>query len=158
MPGIVHKTLFGMVCASIFLAGPAWADNAAKITLEDGRTAIIANGALEAASAGSYSIAVYDDDALIDFVMGTVQGRDGSLFTDAGEPRVEYADINNDGNDEMIIVKLTAGSGNYMQVDALSVGENAIKLVTRLETDGSQDYIAQLKQACEQGKCATVEP
>lgn len=86
---------------------------------------------------------------LLDFIAGGVFSRDGSIFQDNGKPRVEFTDINGDGNKELIVSQLTAGSGNYLRVDAFSLGPDSINKVLSIQSDTKSDYISLLKELCE---------
>ncbi|WP_434777630.1 PliI family lysozyme inhibitor of I-type lysozyme [Neisseria sp. Ec49-e6-T10] len=119
-----------------------FAYNGKIITLPDSRVAVVASGDLEGASVGSYSLAIYTNSDLIDFVVGAIFPRDGSIFMDNGEPRVEFADMNGDGKEEIVITKLTAGSGAYLEVDILSIEDKSIKLLAR---ETGEDKTAILK-------------
>jgi hypothetical protein len=138
-------------CAVMLLPAPALARDGVAITLPDKRVAVVSEGDLEPASIGSYSIAVFKDRDLVDFVAGAVFSRDGSLFQDNGQPRVEFADITGDGTKDLILSKLTAGSGNHLEVDALRIGSHSVKLLARVQTDTKHDVAAALRAACKHG-------
>src|SRR6516164_3546261 len=100
--------------AALLATAPAMAKHGVIITLPDRRVAVLSEGDLEGASIGSYSVAVFKDRSLINFEAGAVCSRDGSIFENNGRPRVKFADIAGDGTQELIVSKLTAGSGNYL--------------------------------------------
>lgn len=104
--------LTALVCAELLSVPAAAASDAAVVRLPDHRFAVLAEGAMESASIGSYSIAVFQDKELTELRGGGVFSRDGSLFEDSGKPRVQFADITGDGVNELILSTLTGGSGN----------------------------------------------
>ncbi|MBC8950901.1 PliI/PliC-like inhibitor of I-type lysozyme [Xenorhabdus ehlersii] len=79
--------------------------------------------------------------------------RDRSVFEDNGTPRIKFADIDGDGAKELIVSKLTAGSGNYLEVDALKISKKNVKLLTRIYINGNNDPIKSLHAVCKRGKC-----
>lgn len=139
--------------ASVLFLSSAMAEDGVLVSLPDKRVAVISKGDLEFASIGSYTVALYKDDTLIDFIGGGVFPRDGSVFDDNGKPSVEFADITGDGNPEMIISKLTAGSGNYLDVDVLKLTDVAVERVLNFSSDTNKKIIEEAKQAYQkQGK------
>ena len=146
-------SLVGVV-AALLMAGVVSAKDGVAVTLPDKRVAVLSVGDVEPASIGSYSVAIFKDRSLMDFAAGAIFPRNGSLFQDNGAPRVKFADINGDGIKEMIVSLLTAGSGNYMQVDALRIDSRSILLLTRIQTEARHDAVTELKAACKRGKCS----
>ncbi|KGW59992.1 PliI family lysozyme inhibitor of I-type lysozyme [Burkholderia pseudomallei] len=134
-------------CTVMLLAIPVQARDGVVVNLPDKRVAVLSEGDREPASIGSYSIAVFKDKDLIDFVAGAVFSRDGSFFQDNGKPRVRFADVTGDGIKDLIVSKLTAGSGNYLEVDALRIDSNSIRLLVRVETDTQHDEVVVLRSA-----------
>lgn len=142
-------------CTAALLTMPAQARDGVAVTLPDKRMAVLSEGDREPASVGSYSIAIFKDSTLTDFVTGAVLSRDGSLFQDSGKPRVTFADITGDGTRDLIVSKLTAGSGNYLEVDALRIDSKSVQLLVRVNIDTRHDEIAALRSAykkCTRGK------
>ena len=133
----------------MILSNLAIAKDGVFISLPDKRVAVLSEGDLERNSIGSYSVVVFKDAALIDFEAGVVFSRDGTIFQDNGKPRVKFADITGDGTKELIISKLTAGSGNYLEVDVLRINAHSIRLLIRLNLNTKDDEIAMLKMACQ---------
>ena len=142
-----------LAASSGLLASPAMAKDGAAIDLPDQRVAVLSAGDLELASIGSYSVAVFKDRSLMDFETGAVFSRNGSFLQDDGQPRVKFADITGDGIAELIVSKLTAGSGNYLEVDALRIDSRGVRLVARVQTMTDHDEIAELKAACRRDRC-----
>ncbi len=76
--------------ASIGFAGlPAMAKDGVAIALPDQRVAVLSEGDLEAASMGSYSVAVFKDAQLLHFDAGAVFSRNGTIFRDDDKLRVK---------------------------------------------------------------------
>ncbi|WP_342335414.1 PliI family lysozyme inhibitor of I-type lysozyme [Burkholderia pseudomallei] len=138
-------------CATMLLSVPALGRDGVAINLPDKRVAVLSEGDLEPASGGSYSIAVFKDRDLVDFLAGAVFSRDGSFFQDNGKPRAEFADITGDGTKDLILSKLTAGSGNYLEADALRIEAHSVKLLVRVQTDTNHNVVAALKAAYKRG-------
>ena len=110
----------------------------------------IAEGDQEPASIGSYSVAIFKTPELMDFISGGVFSRDGSIFESNGMPRILFDDITGDKNQEIIIKKFTAGSGNYVEVDVLRPETDSVKLLLRIKTIDNPHIIDQLRSAWEQ--------
>lgn len=126
----------------------AYAEHGVSVPLANDYVAVISQGDLESASIGTYSVAIFKDKTLQDFITGAIFTRDGSIFKDNGAPRVELVDVTGDGKNEIIVTSLTAGSGNYVQVDALGFNESTkeIKLVKRIQSDTKKNNIKLLKK------------
>ncbi len=126
----------------------AYAADGQKISLPDHRVAVISTGDLESASIGSYAVSVYADSELVDFKAGAVFARDGSIFTDNGQARVQLIDMTGDKQVEMVVSQLTAGSGNAMQIDVLSLGKNKVQLLAseQATSQNQKQVIQKLKK------------
>ncbi|WP_245759006.1 PliI family lysozyme inhibitor of I-type lysozyme [Xenorhabdus koppenhoeferi] len=147
--------VFSLITLS--LSTPVIAKNGTLIHLPDTRFAVLSVGDLENASAGSYSIAVFRDKELIDFETGEIFSRDGSVFDDNNKPRITFADIDGDGSKELVVSKLSAGSGNYLEVDALKITDKNVKLLVRININGKNDPIKSLRALCKRDKCGEQE-
>ncbi|CDG21086.1 conserved exported protein of unknown function [Xenorhabdus poinarii G6] len=154
----IIKTIAISTLLTLSLSTPASAREGKLINLPDKRFAVLSTGDLESASIGSYSIAIFKDKELIDFVTGAIFERDGSVFEDNGHPRINFADIDGDGVKELIVSKLTAGSGRYLEVDALKVSEKNVRLLTRIHINENNDPIKVLRAICKRGKCVEQQP
>ncbi|WP_426577610.1 PliI family lysozyme inhibitor of I-type lysozyme [Xenorhabdus stockiae] len=152
---IVKKIKFSVLATlfTLLLSYPAFAKDGVLINLPDKKFAVISVGDLESASIGSYSIAVFQDSELTEFTTGAVFSRNGSIFEDDGKPRTTFADIDGDGSKELIISKLTAGSGNYLEVDALKITDKDVKLLTRINTNSTNNIIRLLRNHCKKEQC-----
>nr|WP_319926369.1 MULTISPECIES: PliI family lysozyme inhibitor of I-type lysozyme [unclassified Xenorhabdus] len=147
------RTIAILSLIALSLSTPAIAKDGTLINLPDKRFAVLSVGDLESESIGSYSIAVFKDKDLTEFETGAVFSRDGSVFDDSNKPRVTFADINGDGSKELIISKLSVGSGNYLEVDALKITDKNVKLLTRININGKNDPIKSLRTLCKRGEC-----
>ncbi|WP_232326242.1 PliI family lysozyme inhibitor of I-type lysozyme [Xenorhabdus hominickii] len=138
---------------ALSLSTLAIARDGVLIHLPDKRFAVLSVGDLESESAGSYSIAIFKDKDLINFETGAVFSRDGSVFDDNHKPRIAFADINDDGSKELVVSKLTVGSGNYLEVDALKITDKNVKLLSRIYINSTIDPIKTLLKLCKRGEC-----
>ncbi|MBD2811451.1 PliI family lysozyme inhibitor of I-type lysozyme [Xenorhabdus sp. Vera] len=147
--------IFSLITLS--LSTPVIAKNGTLIHLPDTRFAVLSVGDLENASVGSYSIAVFKDKELIDFETGGIFSRDGSVFDDSNKPRITFADIDGDGSKELVVSKLSAGSGNYLEVDALKITDKNVKLLVRININGKNNPIKSLRALCKRSECVEQE-
>lgn len=92
-----------------------------------GRTAVIAEGDLEARSIGSYSVRLYASDgaqaagdATI-YQSGIILERNGTIED------VRLADIDGKGGDEIVVLIRSTESGGYLSAQALSFANNQIE-------------------------------
>ena len=102
-----------VACAWLF-ASVANADAeryARAIALPGGRTAIVAEGDLEARSIGTYSVRIYRDAALMTYESGLIAPRDGVVED------VRIADLDGKGEQLVVIVR-SVGSGGYLSAQA----------------------------------------
>ena len=141
----LFSPLMIVVLSSCFFAS-SFAKDGIRLTLPSEKIAVISNGDLEAASIGTYSVVVYKNNDLIDFESGAIFSRDGSLFQDDGKPRVKFADIDGDGSPELIVIKTSAGSGNYTEVDAIRITENKVDLLIRIHSDTRKNEVVELQK------------
>jgi hypothetical protein len=115
-----------------------------------GYTAVISEGDLEPASAGSYTVIVYPNSRLESFVSSITLPRNGSLFVDSGKPRVGFADIAGDGQRDLLVKTVSAGSGSYVSADALRI-DNKTGRITQIahvaNLSPEADVTAALKRA-----------
>jgi hypothetical protein len=105
-----------------------------------------ASGPREAASAGSYAVRVYGarnpQFPTDDFITGIMRPRDGSLT------RLDWRDVLNDGNKELVVVCISAGSGGYVSADALRLSGGKIVLVASVRgIDPKRDLVQALRAA-----------
>lgn len=131
---------------SLTLTSQAFAQKAEKFKLPNAQWLVVSEGALENASIGSYSMTIFNDENLVDFVEGAIFSRDGSLFTDGGAARIEFLDINQDGQSEIIVTKLTAGSGRHLEIDLIISKNNQLQRVAKTSGTNREEMMTELKQ------------
>ncbi|MBD2819173.1 hypothetical protein ID852_00380 [Xenorhabdus sp. 42] len=149
---IIKKIIIPSLITPLLLT-PATANDDALIYLPDKRFAVMSVGDLESESMGSYSIAIFKDKNLSDFETGTVLSREGLVFDYNNKPRITFADINGDGSEELIVSKLSVGNTNHLEVDALEITDQHIKLLTRIYINGRNDPIQSLRALCKRNQC-----
>ena len=103
----------------------------AKLVLPTGQTIVVAEGDFEARSIGSFSVRLYDAAPIPDettfFTSGLVRPRDGTV------EKASAADIDGDGDLEVVIVIRSAGSGGYQSVQAVAVAKDQLVFMAALE-------------------------
>lgn len=142
----MKQSLLIPLLLSLTFASQAFAQKMEKFQLPNKQWVVISEGALENASIGSYSITLFNDENLIDFVQGTIFSREGSLFTDGGAARIEFLDINNDDQAEILITKLTAGSGQHLEIDLIIYKNNQLQRIAKTSGTNREEMVAALKQ------------
>lgn len=139
--------LLSTILIAIAIVHPAEARNGFVLRLPDNRVAVLSEGDLEPASVGSFSITVFTSDDLSEFMTGGVFARDGSFLDNMGKPYVSFADITGDGKPELLVLSLTAGSGNYLSVQVLDISDNPVRSVVTFNTDTKHDVEKEAKAA-----------
>ena len=118
----MHRWILGVgLCLA---AGAATADSeryAQKIALPDGRTAVVAEGDLEARSIGTYSVRLYRDADLAQFESGTIEERNGTIED------VRVADLDGKGDNQLVVVVRSVGTGGYLSAQAFSFDNGRIE-------------------------------
>jgi len=113
-----------MYVALVLFAGTAAADTerfAQKLALPDGQTAVVAEGDLEARSIGTYSVRLYRDADLVQFESGMIKARDGVVEA------VRIADLNGKGDNQLIVIVRSVGTGGYVSAQAFSFDNGRIE-------------------------------
>ena len=102
-----------------------------KLTLPTGQTLVVAEGDLEARSIGSFSVRLYKADETPDetafFTSGLFRERDGFV-----EDAI-LADINGDGQWELIVIVRSAGSGGYRSAHAFAIKKDKVVFLAMRE-------------------------
>jgi hypothetical protein len=118
----------------------------AKLALPTGQTVVVAEGDFEARSIGSFSVRLYDAAPIPDettfFTSGLVRPRDGTV------ERAIAADVNGDGNVEIVVVIRSAGSGGYQSAQAVAVAKNQLVFMAGLDNlESSADPVEALRRS-----------
>ena len=105
---------------------------------------VVEESASEPRSIGSYSIRLYDlkspDFPTDNFVSGIVRARDGTVQS------IEKADINKDGEEDLVVLIRSAGSGGYLQVEAFQCIDGEIEVIASvLDLDPKAKYLEKLR-------------
>jgi len=150
------------LCISLALASNVtWAAEAEapdthskQVYLTSGQLALASMGSLEPMSIGSYALRMYkplDVEFPYDnFLVGLVRSRDGVLDS------VTLADINGDGQDEVIVIMSSAGSGNYFAADAIEFNAGKLNCIASVDfVDGNAALLSTLRQAYQQNSISS---
>ena len=105
---------------------------------------VVEESALEPRSIGSYSIRLYGlttpDFPTDNFVSGIVRARDGTVQS------IEKADINKDGEEDLVVLIRSAGSGGYLQAEAFQCIDGEVEVIASvLDLDPKTKYLAKLR-------------
>lgn len=105
---------------------------------------VVQESALEPRSIGSYSVRLYAlknlDWPTDNFVSGIVRSRDGTIQS------IEKSDINKDGEEDLVVLIRSAGSGGYLQAEAFQCIDGEVKVIASvLELDPKAKYLEELK-------------
>lgn len=76
---------------------------------------VVAQESGEPASIGTYSVRLYRDLSTGDYAGGIIRPRDGELR------QAELKDVDGDGQPELAVTLVTAGSGNYTTLDVYKI-------------------------------------
>lgn len=125
-------------------ANAADKDRIKTATMPQGMTVIVAEGDLEPRGAGSYSLRLYakNDPAYPydRYSAGLVRPRNGTV------EEIKFADVNQDGKADIIVITRYTGSGAYITVDAYSVGKKSVQFLTSIAgMDAKKDAVKALK-------------
>jgi len=126
--------LVAVLLSLTFLTSPARAQDlndgfSQGMNLPTKQSIVVSEGTDEAKSMGSYAIRLYAAPGpsglrFENFQDGKIVKRDGSL------KKVELADIDGDGNPEVIVIIQSAGSGGYIDAEAWKVDKNKLMLLS----------------------------
>lgn len=135
---------FALLAAAFTLAPREQADML-ETKMPDGRLVIVSEGPKEAASIGSYVVHVYGasnpQSPTDDHIAGIVMPRDGSLH------RLEVADIDGDGSEDLVVVVESAGTGSYLSADAFHLtGDRIEHIASAHDLDPDTNILAALRE------------
>ncbi|MDA7641136.1 PliI family lysozyme inhibitor of I-type lysozyme [Opitutaceae bacterium] len=116
----------------------------ASIQLSHSTYLVVEESSDEPKSIGSYSIRLYNltnpDFPTDNFVSGIVRGRDGTIQS------IEKADINKDGEEDLVVLIRSAGSGGYLQAEAFQcIGGGVEVIASVLDLDPKAKYLEELR-------------
>ncbi len=96
--------------------------------LSSGKLAVASEGNIEPRSIGSYALRIYTaatpEFPFDDFIVGTVNSRDGSI------EKVITHDFDRDGLDEIIVIMRSVGTGSYLSADAFKYEKGSLSLLS----------------------------
>ena len=135
------RALFAALCMVASCAQAAEpARFVARQALPDGKHVVVAEGDFEARSVGSYSIRLYSAAKEMTFSSGLILPRNGSV------ENVVISDVNADGQDELIVVVRSVGSGSSVSAQAFSVANGDVTpLVSVSDLHPDADLLAALR-------------
>jgi hypothetical protein len=118
----------------------------AKIALPTGQTAVVAEGDFEARSIGSFSVRLYakaePPDATTFFTSGLVRPRDGTV------EKIVLADVDGSGEQEIVVITRSAGSGGYLSAQAFVVTGDQVSFVAEVnDLPPNEDVVEALRKA-----------
>lgn len=145
----MRQIFLPLVMAGLVLAAsPGRAEEGEPLTTvaPDKRYVTVAPGPGEGRSIGSYALRVYGNSnpqfPADDFIMGIVQPRDGVLL------RLDWQDVTEDGENELIVVTQSVGSGSYLGATAYRLAAQDVTAVASVKgLDPQADIVAALKKA-----------
>lgn len=129
----MYRSILGACLCLVTAAASADAERyARKIALPDGQTAVVAEGDLEARSIGTYSVRLYRDDDLANYESGMIRARDGAIED------VRVADLDGKGNDQLVVIVRSVGTGGYLSAQAFAFDDGRIEARSKV-TDLPKD-------------------
>ena len=140
-------TLAAVLLLTGILPGMASGRFLTKLKLPSGQTVVVAEGEFEARSIGSFSVRLYqaasDGNETTFFTSGLISDRDGVI------EKVVLADINGDGQPEIIVIVRSVGTGGYLSAHAFSIDKDR-QLIPASIVEGLQaeaDPVAALRDS-----------
>jgi hypothetical protein len=98
-----------------------------KVALPDGQAVVIAEGDLEARSIGTYAVRLYSASDTTFYQSGLIAKRDGSIDS------VGLADLDGKGEQQLVVIVRSAGSGGYLSAQAFSFDDERIEARSHVE-------------------------
>ncbi len=118
-----------------------------KRVLPDGQAAVIAEGDYEARSIGTYSVRLYTSDDTTFYLSGVIAKRDGSIED------VRLADLDGKGEQQLVVIIRSAGSGGYLSAQAFKVTDKRVEARSHVENlPGDADPVAALTRTTKSDK------
>jgi len=105
---------------------------------------VVEESGSEPRSIGSYSVRLYDlknlDWPTDNYVSGIVRARDGTIQS------IEKGDINKDGEEDLVVLIRSAGSGGYLQAEAFQFVDGKVELIASVsDLDPESKYVEKLR-------------
>jgi hypothetical protein len=124
-------TLIIAVLASVALYAEASDRFIEKIKLPSGQTTVVAEGAFEARSIGSFSVRLYEaappEDETTFFTAGLIRAREGTIH------KVVLADIDDNHKPDIIVIVISVGTGSYISAHAFSFDNTKLTFLAAVE-------------------------
>lgn len=124
-------TLIIGVLASVTLYAEASDRFIKKVKLPSGQTTVVAEGAFEARSIGSFSVRLYEaappEDETTFFTAGLIRGRDGTI------DKVVLADIDDNHKPDIIVIVISVGTGSYISAHAFAFDNTKLTFLAAVE-------------------------
>ena len=139
------------VLASVTLYAEASDRFIKKVKLPSGQTAVVAEGAFEARSVGSFSVRLYEaappEDETTFFTAGLIRARDGAVH------KVVVADMDGDRKPEIIVIARSVGTGSYISAYAFSFDNTKLNFLAAVEgLPPKADPVKALRKSRRKGK------
>ena len=139
------------VLASVTLYAEASDRFIEKVKLPSGQTAVVAEGAFEARSVGSFSVRLYEaappEDETTFFTAGLIRARDGAIH------KVVVADMDGDRKPEIIVIARSVGTGSYISAYAFSFDNTKLNFLAAVEgLPPKADPVKALRKSRRKGK------
>lgn len=121
----------GLVAATAFAYAETYSRFVESVNLPDGRVATVAEGDFEPRSVGSFSVKLYSaanpDFPFDDFQAGIVAPRNGFVED------LDVRDVDHDGNDDLVVVIRSAGTGGYLSGYAFRLADYTVSVVASVD-------------------------
>jgi hypothetical protein len=123
----------------------------ARLVLPAGQTVVVAEGAGEARSIGSFSVRLYraapPPNETTFFAAGLIHARDGTL------DKLLLADVDGDRQPDIVVVARSAGSGSYQSAYAFATKGERLSFIAEVQgLSPRTDPVAALRVAAKRRK------
>ena len=140
----VHYSGFAFLCFAIVCPVLRATPFSEGVQLLESSYVVVEESASEPRSIGSYSIRLYDltkpDFPTDNFLYGIVRAREGTVQS------IEKADINKDGEEDLVVLIRSAGSGGYLQAEAFRCIDGGVEFIASvLDLDPKAKYLDELR-------------
>ena len=146
MMRIASVSYSGFACLCFAIVCPALRSMpfSEGVQLLENSYVVVEESSSEPRSIGSYSVRLYDlkspDWPTDNFVSGVVRSRDGAIQS------IEKADINKDGEEDVVVLIRSAGSGGFLQAEAFQCIDVEVEVIASvLDLDPQVKYLEKLR-------------